>query len=137
MKPVFTQAKEAPKRIAFAEGEDERVLRALQVVVDEGLAVPVVVGRPKVVVDRIERLGLRLVEGRDFELINPESDPRFREFWSAYHDLMGRKGVSPAYAQTVVRRDTKIGAGDYNSLISDLKRREHPLVQEYWHPWFR
>ncbi|MDJ0944316.1 MAG: NADP-dependent malic enzyme [Kiloniellales bacterium] len=111
MKPVFTQAKEAPKRIAYAEGEDERVLRALQVVVDEGLAAPIVVGRPKVVKDRIERLGLRLVEGRDFELINPESDPRFREFWSAYHDLMGRKGVSPAYAQTVVRtRGTVIAA---------------------------
>ncbi len=129
MKPVFTQAKEAPKRIAYAEGEDERVLRALQVVVDEGLAVPVVVGRPKVVKDRIERLGLRLVEGRDFELINPESDPRFREFWSAYHDLMGRKGVSPAYAQTVVRtRGTVIAAlavklGYADAMICGLQGR--------------
>ncbi len=129
MKPVFTQAKKAPKRIAYAEGEDERVLRALQVVVDEGLAVPVVVGRPKVVKDRIERLGLRLVEGRDFELINPESDPRFREFWSAYHDLMGRKGVSPAYAQTVVRtRGTVIAAlavklGYADAMICGLQGR--------------
>ena len=129
MKPVFTQAKQAPKRIAYAEGEDERVLRALQVVVDEGLAEPVVVGRPKVVKDRIERLGLRLVEGRDFELINPESDPRFREFWSAYHDLMGRKGVAPAYAQTVVRtRGTVIAAlavrlGYADAMICGLQGR--------------
>ena len=129
MKPVFTQAKQAPKRIIYAEGEDERVLRALQVVADEGLAAPIVIGRPKVVKDRIQRLGLRLVEGRDFELVNPESDPRFREFWSAYHDLMGRKGVSPAYAQTVVRtRGTVIAAlavklGYADAMICGLQGR--------------
>ncbi len=129
MKPVFTQAKEAPKRIVYAEGEDERVLRAVQVVVDEGLAEPIIVGRPKVVKDRIERLGLRLVEERDFQLVNPDSDPRFREFWTAYHDLMGRKGVSPAYAQTVVRtRGTAIAAlavklGYADAMICGLQGR--------------
>ena len=129
MKPVFTQAKEAPKRIVYAEGEDERVLRAVQVVVDEGLAEPIIVGRPKVVKDRIGRLGLRLVEERDFQLINPDSDPRFREFWTAYHDLMGRKGVSPAYAQTVVRtRGTAIAAlavklGYADAMICGLQGR--------------
>ena len=129
MKPVFAQAKQAPKRIVYAEGEDERVLRAVQVVADEGLAAPIVVGRPKVVKDRIARLGLRLVEERDFTLINPESDPRFREFWIAYHDLMGRKGVSPDYARTVVRtRGTVIAAlavklGYADAMICGLQGR--------------
>ena len=111
MKPIFTKAKETRKRIVYAEGEDERVLRAVQVVVDEGLAEPILVGRPRVVTDRIARLGLRLEEDRDFQLINPEDDPRFKQFWMAYHAIMQRKGVSPDNARTVVRtRGTVIAA---------------------------
>ena len=111
MKPIFSKAKESRKRIVYAEGEDERVLRAVQVVVDEGLAEPILVGRPKVVTDRIARLGLRLEEDRDFQLINPEDDPRFKQFWMAYHAIMQRKGVSPDNARTVVRtRGTVIAA---------------------------
>ena len=111
MKPVFTKAKEVRKRLIYAEGEDERVLRAVQAVVDEGLAMPILVGRPKVIKTRIERLGLRLKAGKSFEEINPESDTRFREYWSAYHRVMERKGVSPDVARTVVRtRNTVIAA---------------------------
>ena len=111
MKPVFTKAKEARTRVVYAEGEDERVLRAVQVVVDEGLAEPILVGRPKVISDRIARLGLRLEEDRDFQLINPEDDPRFRQYWTAYHAIMQRSGVSPDNARIVVRtRGTVIAA---------------------------
>ena len=77
MRPVFAKAREIPKRVVFAEGEEERVLRAAQALIDEGLARPILVGRPAVVSSRLKRLGLRLVEGRDFELTNPESDERF------------------------------------------------------------
>jgi malate dehydrogenase (oxaloacetate-decarboxylating)(NADP+) len=111
MKPLFTAAKAMPKRIVYAEGEDERVLRAVQIVVDEGLAHPVLVGRPQVIEQRIERLGLRVRPGKDFELVNPELDPRYRDYWSAYHKLVERKGVSPQYARLEMRRrNTLIGA---------------------------
>ncbi len=112
MKPVFAAAKEgARRRIVFAEGEDERVLRATQVVIDEGLARPVLIGRPAVVERRIERYGLRIKAGVDFELVNPESDPRFREYWQEYHRLTERRGVSREYAQIEMRRrHTLIGA---------------------------
>jgi malate dehydrogenase (oxaloacetate-decarboxylating)(NADP+) len=111
MKPLFGAAKAAPKRIVYAEGEDERVLRAVQVVVDEGMAKPTLVGRPAVVEGRIERLGLRIRPGRDFELVNPEYDPRYRDYWSTYHRLTERKGVSPEYARIEMRRrHTLIGA---------------------------
>ncbi|HEY4999095.1 MAG TPA: phosphate acyltransferase, partial [Usitatibacter sp.] len=111
MKPIFTRAKEAPKRIVFAEGEDERVLRAVQVVVDEGLAKPILVGRPAVLQRRIERFGLRMKPGVQFEVVNPEGDPRFREYWTEYHKLTERRGVSQAYAQIEMRRrHTLIGA---------------------------
>jgi malate dehydrogenase (oxaloacetate-decarboxylating)(NADP+) len=111
MKPLFSAAKAAPKRIVYAEGEDERVLRAVQIVIDEGLARPVLVGRPAVVEARIERLGLRLRPGREFELINPELDARYRDYWTTYHRLTERKGVSPEYARLEMRRrQTLIGA---------------------------
>jgi malate dehydrogenase (oxaloacetate-decarboxylating)(NADP+) len=111
MKPLFAAAKAKPKRVVYAEGEDERVLRAVQIVVDEGLAAPLLIGRPQVVEQRIERLGLRVKAGRDFNLVNPELDPRYRDYWSSYHKLVERKGVSPEYARIEMRRrNTLIGA---------------------------
>ncbi len=111
MKPIFSAAKASPKRIVFAEGEDERVLRAVQVVVDEGLAKPILVGRPAVLAKRIERFGLRLEAGRDFEVVNPEWDARYRDYWTEYHRLTERRGVSVSYAKIEMRRrHTLIGA---------------------------
>jgi malate dehydrogenase (oxaloacetate-decarboxylating)(NADP+) len=111
MKPVFQAAKKEPKRIVFAEGEDERVLRAVQVVLDEELARPILIGRPAVMAKRIERYGLRIRPGEDFEVINPESDPRYRDYWSEYYRLTQRKGISQSYAKIEMRRrQTLIGA---------------------------
>ncbi len=111
MKPLFSKAKDAPKRVVYAEGEEERVLRAVQIVVDEKLARPIVVGRPDVINTRIERLGLRLKQDRDFELVNTESDKRYREYWQLYHSIMERRGVSIEYAKLEMRRRaTLIGA---------------------------
>jgi malate dehydrogenase (oxaloacetate-decarboxylating)(NADP+) len=111
MKPLFAAAKAQPRRVVYAEGEDERVLRAVQIVVDEGLAQPVLIGRPQVLEQRTERLGLRIKAGRDFQLVNPELDPRYRDYWSSYHKLVERKGVSPEYARLEMRRrNTLIGA---------------------------
>ncbi len=104
MKPVFELAKKKPKRLVYAEGEDERVLHAVQTVVDEGLALPILVGRPAVIGMRIAKLGLRIRAGVDFELVNPESDPRYREYWMEYHRLMARKGVTPEVAKREMRR---------------------------------
>jgi malate dehydrogenase (oxaloacetate-decarboxylating)(NADP+) len=116
MRPVFAAARaasaQAPARVVYAEGEDERVLRAVQVVRDEGLAFPILVGRPSVIAMRIERAGLRLKPGVDFELCDPEDDPRFRSYWEQYHHLMGREGVSIEASKTMVRRS--------NTLISSL-----------------
>jgi malate dehydrogenase (oxaloacetate-decarboxylating)(NADP+) len=111
MKPLFSAAKAAPRRVVYAEGEDERVLRAVQIVVDEGIAKPVLIGRPGVIEQRLERLGLRMRPGREFDLVNPEYDPRYRDYWSTYHQLTERKGVSPEYAKIEMRRrNTLIGA---------------------------
>jgi len=111
MKPLFAAAKAQPKRVVYAEGEDERVLRAVQIVVDEGMAQPVLIGRPHVIEQRIERLGLRVKANRDFNLVNPEIDPRYRDYWSSYHRMVERKGVSPEYAKLEMRRrNTLIGA---------------------------
>ncbi|HEX2117430.1 MAG TPA: NADP-dependent malic enzyme, partial [Alphaproteobacteria bacterium] len=111
MTPVFVRAKSDPKRIVYAEGEEERVLRAAQQVIDEGIAKPILVGRTEVVQSRIERLGLRLKPGRDFELVNPQSDPRYPEYWKLYHSIMERRGTSPDFARTIVRtRNTVIAA---------------------------
>ncbi len=112
MKPIFNVAKRAKnKRVAFAEGEEERVLRAVQVVVDEGLAHPTLVGRPAVIAQRAERFGLRLVAGRDYEVVNVENDHRYRDYWQTYHRLMARKGVTQQFAKIEMRRRlTLIGA---------------------------
>ncbi|HXS53900.1 MAG TPA: NADP-dependent malic enzyme [Usitatibacter sp.] len=104
MKPVFAKAKESPRRIVFTEGEDERVLRAVQVIADERLAKPIVVGRPAVLERRIKRYGLRLQPGADFELVNPEDDPRHREYWMEYYRMMERRGVTIPYAKLEMRR---------------------------------
>jgi malate dehydrogenase (oxaloacetate-decarboxylating)(NADP+) len=110
MKPVFAGAKRTPKRVAYSEGEEERVLRAVQVVVDEGLARPVLIGRPEVIAARVEKFGLRLRAGTDFELVNINSDPRYRECWQLYYQLMGRKGISPEDAkEAVLRKPSLIG----------------------------
>src|SRR6476659_6322778 len=111
MKPVFAAAKASPRRVVFTEGEDERVLRATQVIVDEGLAKPILVARPSVLERRIERFGLRIKAGRDFELVNPEGDPRHRDYWTEYHRMTERRGVSIQVAKLEMRRRlTLIGA---------------------------
>jgi malate dehydrogenase (oxaloacetate-decarboxylating)(NADP+) len=112
MRPVFETAKAASKRIAYAEGEDERVLRAAQVVVDEGLARPILVGRPDVIATRIERAGLRLQDGVNCEIVNPGKDDRFKQYVEAYHKLRARDGISPDLAKVVLRRS--------NSLIATM-----------------
>jgi malate dehydrogenase (oxaloacetate-decarboxylating)(NADP+) len=110
MKPVFAGAKGAPKRVAYAEGEEERVLRAVQVVVDEKLARPVLIGRPEVIESRISRFGLRLSPGRDFDLVNINSDPRYKACWQLYYQKMGRNGISPEDAkEAVLRKPSLIG----------------------------
>jgi len=127
MKPVFERARRDPKRVIFAEGEDWRVLRAAQVTVDEGLARPILIGRPGVVSDRIARLGLRIAVGTDVDLINPESDPRYGTYWRRYHALMARKGVQPDTAKTIVRtHNTVIAAlavdlGDADAMICGVE----------------
>jgi malate dehydrogenase (oxaloacetate-decarboxylating)(NADP+) len=108
MKPVFAKAKAMPKRVVYAEGEEERVLRAVQVVLDEKLARPILIGRPEVIESRIERYGLRMKAGKDFEIVNPESDVRYKEVWTEYYKLMGRRGVSPDEAKTQVRQSTTL-----------------------------
>ena len=112
MKPIFDLAKVAlKKRVAYAEGEEERVLRAVQIVVDEGLARPTLIGRPAVIAMRIEKFGLRLEAGRDYDLVNTENDPRYRDYWQSYHALTARKGVTAQHAKIEMRRRlTLIGA---------------------------
>jgi malate dehydrogenase (oxaloacetate-decarboxylating)(NADP+) len=105
MKPIFTAAKKAlKKRVAFAEGEEERVLRAAQIVVDEGLAMPTLIGRPKVIAERIEKFGLRLQEGVDYAVVNVELDERYRDFWQTYHRMTERKGITVQVAKIEMRR---------------------------------
>ena len=108
MRPVFDRAREDPRRLVYAEGEDERVLRAAQTVIDEGLARPILIGRRDVVSARIERLGLRLRSDVDFELVDPQADSRFRDYWSEYHSIMERDGITPDDARTVVRTRTTV-----------------------------
>ena len=124
MKPVISAAKAAKyKRIAYAEGEDERVLRAAQVVADDGIARPTLIGRPAIIAQRIEKFGLRLEAGRDYDVVNVESDERYRELWMRYYDKTKRKGVTHAIAKIEMRRRLSlIGAmlldrGDVDGLI--------------------
>jgi len=123
MKPVFSAAKAAPRRVAYAEGEEERVLRAVQTVVDESLAKPILIGRPHVIEMRVKKAGLRLKAGNDFEIVNPEEDPRYRSYHEAYHALRGRDGITPDMAKTAMRRsNTLIGTmlvhmGDADAML--------------------
>jgi len=130
MKPIFAAAKLAqPKRVVFSEGEDERVLRAAQVLLEEGTAVPILIGRPNVIETRLKRYGLKIRPHTDFEVINPEDDPRFRDYADLYFSLVGRSGVIPEAARTIVRTNTSvIGAlalkrGDADALICGLEGR--------------
>jgi malate dehydrogenase (oxaloacetate-decarboxylating)(NADP+) len=105
MKPIFSLAKRAThKRVAYAEGEEERVLRAVQVVVDENLARPTLIGRPPIIAQRIEKFGLRLQEGRDYDVVNTEDDHRYRDYWQTYHQMMERRGVTEQLAKIEMRR---------------------------------
>ncbi|MCR9072136.1 MAG: NADP-dependent malic enzyme [Alphaproteobacteria bacterium] len=111
MRPVFAKAREEPKKVVYAEGEEERVLRAVQSILDEKLAKPILIGRPEVIERRIERFGLRLKVGRDVDVVDPTNDDRYELYWRTYHDLMERRGVSPDRAREVVRtNDTVIAA---------------------------
>ncbi|WP_024277855.1 NADP-dependent malic enzyme [Xanthobacter sp. 126] len=103
MRPLFAKAKQSIKRVIYAEGEDERVLRAVQAVVEEGIARPIIVARPSVVDTRLKRFGLSILPGRDFDLINPEDDPRYRDYVRDYAEVAGRRGVTPDAARTLVR----------------------------------
>ena len=129
MRPVFAAAKASLQRVAYAEGEDERVLRAVQVAVEEGLAKPILSGRPAVIEARIAKAGLRLQAGVNYEVCNPEDDPRFRQYWEAYHRLMGRKGITTEGAKAAVRRSNTIIAalmvhlGDADAMLAGLVGR--------------
>ncbi|NVK15567.1 MAG: NADP-dependent malic enzyme [Rhodobacteraceae bacterium] len=123
MRPVFEAARAAARRIVFSEGEDERVLRAAQAILEETTETPILIGRPEVIERRCERLGLDVRPGRDFQLVNPENDPRYRDYWNSYHKLMQRRGVTPDLAKAIMRTNTTaIGAimvhrGEADSLL--------------------
>ena len=129
MRPVFSAAKaiaSGGKRVAFADGEDERALRAAQAALDDHLATPIMIGRPAVIEARIAKAGLRIRAGVDFEVVNPENDSRFRQYWETYHKLMGRDGVTPEMAKAAVRRSNTLIAslmvrlGDADAMICGL-----------------
>ena len=137
MRPLYQQAKALPdlKRVIYADGEDERVLRAAQTVVDEKLAYPILVGRPSVIEMRIKRYGLRLQPGTNLEIVDPEDDYRFNDTWQAYYKIKGREGVTPEIAKAMVRKhNTLIGAmlirrGDADAMICGVTTRfDHQLV---------
>ncbi|MDB5562752.1 MAG: NADP-dependent malic enzyme [Hyphomicrobiales bacterium] len=129
MKPIIDRAQGQGKRIAFADGEDERVLRAAQVLLEERIARPILIGRPAVIEARIQRFGLPLHPGRDFEIINPEDDPRYRDYVALFHSLVGRSGVTPETARTIVRTNTTtiaalaVKRGDADGMICGLQGR--------------
>jgi malate dehydrogenase (oxaloacetate-decarboxylating)(NADP+) len=131
MKPIFEKARAEPKRVIYAEGEDERVLRAAQVLIAEGLAKPILIGRPEIIARRVAQLGLSVKPGTDFEIVNPASDPRYADYVSFYHHLMERKGVSPDLARTLVRTNATIIAalavrkGDADAMICGTIGRFH------------
>ena len=124
MRPVFEQARSGPKRVIFSAGEDDRVLRAVQIILDEGIATPILIGRPDIVRRRAERLGLRFKPGTDVELVDPSDDPRYDRYWGAYHELMERRGVTEPTARNLVRTSpTLIAAlavklGDADAMIA-------------------
>jgi len=111
MRPVFDAARTAARRIVFAEGEDERVLRTAQAILEETTETPILIGRPSVIEQRCERLGLTIRPGRDVSIVNPEDDPRYRDYWGSYHEIMKRRGVTPDLAKAIMRTNTTaIGA---------------------------
>ena len=129
MKTIFQKAHNDPKRVAYADGESERVLQAVQSVIDEGVAKPILIGRPEVIDMRLEKLGLRMRPEKDFELVNPHHDNRYKEYWTEYHNLMARKGGTPAVARNIVRTDTTVIAaimvrrGEADGMICGLEGR--------------
>jgi len=129
MRPVFHQARQHPKRVIYADGEDERVLRAVQTIIDEKIAIPTLIGRPSVIDMRIKKLGLRLIPGEQFFVVDPEDDDRFHEIWTAYYKLQARSGVTPNIAKSMVRKhNTLIGSlllrrGDGDALICGIGSR--------------
>ncbi|MFN3607227.1 MAG: phosphate acyltransferase, partial [Cypionkella sp.] len=133
MRPVFEAAATANRRIIFAEGEDERVLRAANAMLEETTHRPILIGRPDVIAARCERAGLPILPERDFEIINPQSDGRYRDYWGSYHELLARQGVTPDTARAIMRTNTTaIGAiavhrGDADSLICGA------VGQYLWH----
>lgn len=135
MRPIFAQAKQEPKRLAFSHGEDERVLRAVQVLLDEQIAYPILIGRPAVIEMRLKKLGLRIRLGEDFEVCDPENDSRYSQYCREYHELLGRKGISPEMSRIKIRTNTgAIGAmmvhrGEADALIVNSAGR----YQDYLH----
>jgi malate dehydrogenase (oxaloacetate-decarboxylating)(NADP+) len=131
MRPVFAAAKAQPARIVFAEGEDERVLRAAQFVLLEKIARPIIVGRPAVVEMRLKKMGSKLKCGEDFEIVNPEDDPRYQKCWQEYHEIGAREGVTPEVAKAAMRKfNTLIGAilvrlGDADGMICGMIDQYH------------
>ena len=129
MKPLFTAAKASPRRVVYAEGEDERVLRAVQAVIEERIARPILIGRPSVIETRLKRFGLQMQAGADFDLINPEDDPRYRDYVTTYLEAAGRKGITPNAARTLVRTNATVIAavalkrGDADAMICGLEGR--------------
>ncbi|MGR3491507.1 MAG: NADP-dependent malic enzyme, partial [Shimia sp.] len=133
MKPVFEAASTAARRVVFAEGEDERVIRAAQAIMEETTETPILIGRPDVIAARCERAGLKIRPQEDFEIVDPNNDPRYREYWETYHVMMARRGVTPDIARAVMRTNTTaIGAvmvhrGEADSLICGT------FGQYHWH----
>jgi malate dehydrogenase (oxaloacetate-decarboxylating)(NADP+) len=129
MKPIIDRARGQGKRIVFGDGEDERVLRATQVIIEDQIARPILIGRPSVIESRLQRFGLNISPGRDFEIINPEDDPRYRDYVALFHSLVGRNGVTPETARTIVRTNTTtiaalaVKRGDADGLICGLEGR--------------
>ncbi|MEX0970180.1 MAG: NADP-dependent malic enzyme [Paracoccaceae bacterium] len=148
MRPVFEAARASQRRIVFAEGEDERVLRAAHAMIEETHDVPILIGRPEVVAQRIEKCGLGMKAGRDFELVNPENDPRYRDYWGTYHACMARRGVTPDLAKAIMRTNTTaIGAimvkrdeadsmicGTFGQYLWHLKYIEQIIGSDTLHP---
>jgi malate dehydrogenase (oxaloacetate-decarboxylating)(NADP+) len=129
MRQIFAAAKTSPRRVIYADGEDERVLRAAEVVVEEGIAKPILIGRPAVIETRLRRYGLTVRPGRDFDVVNPEDDPRYRDYVASYVEIAGRRGVTPDAARTLVRTSTTVIAalalrrGEADAMICGLEGR--------------
>lgn len=136
MRPVINQAKANLMRVTFGEGEDERVLRSVQTLLDDKICIPILIGRPSVIESRIKRLGLRMKANKDFEIIDPNNDSRYQTYWRAYHQIMERKGVSPEAAKFLVRTNTTLIAalavhlGDADTMIVGTSRMYHEHLKD-------